>query len=307
MSIQNDGIKEGNLVLRKAVIPVAGLGTRGLPFTKEVPKELLPLIDTPAIQLIVEEVINSGIEQVVFITSKGKSILEDYLDPSPALIQFLHKRGKEELAHLVEKVGRLCEVISIRQKEPLGLGHAIQCAEPVVGKDWFSVCLGDEIFPLWPDLKNRPAIQQVVEAAKSTECSVVGVIEVPRSEVSAYGIVDLEGKSPEDRACVVKNTIEKPPVSRAPSSYAIIGRYVFSSEIFDCLKQIKAGSGGEIQLTDAMSLLCASHKLQAIRVQGPRYDIGNHFSYVRAQIDFALRRPELASPLREYLKSVLSQ
>jgi len=290
--------------IRKVVLPVAGLGTRGLPFTKEIPKEMLPIIDTPTVHFIVEEVLAAGIEQVIFVTSKGKHALEDYFDPSPALVAWLRKRGKEEFADKIEKIAQLVEVITVRQKEPLGLGHAVACARSVVGNEWFAVCLGDEIFPPWNKAGEAPALKQLVDTAEKLQTSVVGVFEVPKTETTSYGIVDTGGKTFSGSPLRVERTVEKPKPEHAPSPYAILGRYVFDSEIMECLKRVAPGVGGEIQLTDGMDMLAANGKLHAWQVQGCRYDIGNHFFYVKAQVDAALRRPELASRLREYLKSL---
>ena len=289
--------------LRKVVIPVAGLGTRGLPFTKEVPKELIPVIDTPAIHFIVEEVLAAGIDQIIFVTAKGKSALEDYFDLSPQLEDALRKKGNDVLADQVKKIGSQCEVISIRQKSPLGLGHAIACARSVVGDEMFAVCLGDEIFPQWFPRKQN-GLQKLVEAALRMESSVVGVMEVPKSETGAYGIIDIGGKILAGEPVPVQKTIEKPKPELAPSHYAIIGRYVFRPEIFDNLARLKPGVGGEFQLTDAMAPLCRAGALYAMAMEGPRFDVGNHLSYLKASIEFAFRRPELADGLKSYLKSL---
>lgn len=286
------------------MIPVAGLGTRGLPFTKEVPKELLPIIDTPAIHYIVEEVIAAGIEQVIFITSKGKSVLEDYFDPSPNLEKWLRARGKERLADKISQIGRLCEVISIRQKEPLGLGHAIYCARHVISDEMFAVCLGDEIFPPWEEEAHFSALKKLVVAAEELKSSVVGVVEIPKEDTLSYGIVDLGGEILGAAPCRVKRAVEKPKPSDAPSRYGIIGRYVFEPGLFDTLKEVRPGVGGEIQLTDGMNQLALAGRLHALRIEGPRYDIGNHFFFVKAQIDAALRRPGLSDRLRQYLRSL---
>lgn len=288
------------------MIPVAGLGTRGLPFTKEVPKELLPIIDTPAIHYIVEEVILAGIEQVIFITSKGKSVLEDYFDPSPNLEKWLRARGKEELADKISRIGRLCEVISVRQKEPLGLGHAIYCARHVIGDEMFAVCLGDEIFPPWEEGAHSSALKKLVVAAEELKSSVVGVVEIPKEDTLSYGIVDLGGEIPGVAPCRVKRSVEKPKPSDAPSPYGIIGRYVFAPGLFDILKEVRPGVGGEIQLTDGMNQLALRGQLHALRIAGPRYDIGNHFFFVKAQIDAALRRSGLSDRLRQYLRSLVN-
>lgn len=291
---------QGNI--KKVVIPVAGLGTRGLPFTKEIPKEMLPIIDVPTVHFIVEEVLSAGIEQVVFVTSKGKSTLEDYFDPSPNLENWLRKRGKLELADKIHSIGHLCEVISVRQKEPLGLGHAVLCAAPILGNEPFAVCLGDEIFPAWGE--EKPALKQLVDAASETDGSVVGIVEIPAQETKSYGIVDVGGKKLTHGPSPVLRTVEKPAPEKAPSHYAIIGRYVFENAVLDHLREISPGVGGEIQLTDAMDRLCRAGKLCAVPVKGCRYDIGSHFSFVKAQIDAALRRPELADRLRAYMKSL---
>lgn len=291
--------------VKKVVIPVAGLGTRGLPFTKEIPKELLPVIDTPAIHFIVEEVLSAGIEQVIFITAKGKSVLEDYFCPSPSLESWLVKRGKTLLADQVKRIGSLCEVISVRQKEPLGLGDAINCARHLIHNERFAVCLGDEIFPQWKENDDSPStLNRLVSSAESACSSVVGIMEVSREQCSSYGIVDLGGKTASDQPAKVLQAVEKPSPANAPSQYAIVGRYVFEPAIFDCLKEIKPGSGGELQLTDAMNMLCNVGKLQAILATSQRYDLGNHFFYLKAQIDYALTRPELSQQVQSYLRTI---
>jgi len=291
--------------VRKVVIPVAGLGTRGLPFTKEVPKEMLPVIDTPTIHFIVEEVISAGIEQVIFVTSKGKSMMEDYFDPSPNLESWLRKRGKEALADRIRSIGHLCEVISVRQKEPLGLGHAINCARSIVHDEMFAVCLGDEIYPSW-EFKpgDRPTLAKLIDTARELRSSVVGVVKIPKSDSTSYGMIDVGGETLQDKPLKIRRTVEKPKPDDAPSPYAIIGRYVFEPVLFDYLKDVKPGVGGELQLTDGMDRLCQAGKLHAQLVSGLRYDIGNHFSYIQAQVDAALHRPELAERLRNYLRTL---
>ncbi len=291
--------------IKKVVIPVAGLGTRGLPFTKEIPKELLPVIDTPTVHFIVEEVISAGIEQVIFVTSKGKSVLEDYFDPSPNLENWLKRRGKDALAEKIHRIGNLVEVISVRQKEPLGLGHAIYCARHVVGNEGFAVCLGDEIFPEWNAKAGFvPVLKRLVDAAQSLNSSVVGVVEIPKEDTTSYGIIDVGGEKLTQKPAPIRRTVEKPKPSDAPSPYAIIGRYVFEPVLFDYLKEVRPGVGGELQLTDGMDMLCKAGKLNAMLVDAMRFDIGNHFSYLKAQIQSALVRPELASKLRDYLRTL---
>lgn len=287
--------------VRKVVIPVAGLGTRSLPFTKVVPKELVPILNTPTVHFIVEEVIAAGIEQVILVTSSGKTALEDYFDVNADLIRTLRERGKDELAATVEATGRMCEVISVRQKEPLGLGHAVLCAAPVLGNEPFAVALGDEIFPPWDKTPVEPPLAVLAEQASRENASVIGVMKVPMENTKSYGIVDVGGETVGTKPVAVKRTIEKPSPDKAPSPYAIIGRYVFGPEILEKLRRVKPGVGGEIQLTDAMSLLAGEGKLFASAVQGSRYDIGSLFGYVKAQVDAGLRHPEIGPQLREYL------
>jgi len=293
--------------LKKAVLPVAGLGTRGLPFTKEVPKELTPILDTPAILYIVEEVIAAGIQEIVFVTSKGKSSLEDFFDPSPQLMAILEQRGKRELAEKIKYIGEMCQVISVRQKMPLGLGHAVLCAAPVVGKEPFVVCLGDEIFPPWK-LNGKPSLlQRLMNGYEKTGQSVVGVVEVPKEDTVNYGMIDVAGKKLENEPVKVLKTVEKPSPDKSPSLYGILGRYVFTSEILDKLRDTKPGRGGEIQLTDAMNLLAADGRLQALKVEELRYDVGNPWYNLKAQIDSALRRSDIKGKLLEYMQACIRQ
>ncbi|MCB0405509.1 MAG: UTP--glucose-1-phosphate uridylyltransferase [Bdellovibrionales bacterium] len=291
--------------IKKVVIPVAGLGTRSLPFTKVVPKELVPVLSTPTIHFIVEEVVAAGIEQVIFVTSSGKTALEDYFDVNHALVRTLRERGKEDLAACVEKTSQLCEVISVRQKEPLGLGHAVLCAAPVIGGEPFAVALGDEIFPPWDPKAPQSPLAVLAEQASKTAASVIGVMKVPRERTASYGIVDVGAAEVGTTPVPVKATVEKPRPEKAPSEYAIVGRYAFGPEILDCLKSIKPGIGGEIQLTDAMSALAAEGSLYASAVQGCRYDMGSLLGYVSAQIDAGLREPSIAGPLKDYLRTLL--
>jgi UTP--glucose-1-phosphate uridylyltransferase len=291
--------------VRKVVIPVAGLGTRGLPFTKEVPKELLPVLDTPTVHFIVEEVLAAGIEQVIFVTSKGKSALEDYFDPSPALENWLEKRGKFEQLDLIRRIGKMCEVVLVRQKEPLGLGHAILCAKNVVGNEPFAVCLGDEIFPPWDAINKKEApLKRLIRAHSEKGASVVGVVEIPIIDSHAYGMIDTGGITPDDLPVPIRRTVEKPAPDKAPSPFAIIGRYVFEPQLFDELKEVRPGTGGEIQLTDGIDKLGQKSKMFALLLRGCRYDMGNLYYYVKAQLDEALRRPELAPRIKEYIKTL---
>ena len=288
--------------IKKAVIPVAGWGTRGLPFTKEVPKEMIPILDIPAIHFVVEEAIHSGIEQIIFVTARGKSALEDYFDDSPYLIEILRKKGKHEQADFLQKIGKMCEIISVRQKEPKGLGHAILAAKNVVGNEPFGVCLADEIFPSWdPRNKSLPPLKQLTEISKSTGLSSIGVMEIDPKDSSSYGMIRME--TPKFRGIYEKvlGTVEKPTPEKSPSNYAVVGRYVFQPEIMAALSEVKPGFGGEIQLTDAMDSLCSNKGLLAVDLKNERYDVGNLFQFLKAQIDFALKKPELSDKLKSYL------
>jgi UTP--glucose-1-phosphate uridylyltransferase len=284
-----------------AVIPVAGFGTRSLPFTKEIPKELLPALDVPAIQLIVEEAASAGVETVVLVTGRGKHAIEDHFSPRPELEQFLRARGKEALLDRIATLPKRCEVIAVRQPAPLGLGHAVECARPVVGQRRFAVLLGDEIF-----LRRRPeeptGLGTLAAAAVPEGHSTVGILDVPASETKNYGIVDLGGVAPDRGPVPVKGSVEKPEPGKAPSRYAIIGRYVFSPDIFDALADVPFGKGGEKQLTDAMDRLCRQGRLHAVKMPSNRYDMGSALGFLKAQVDTALARPELAPAVVAYLR-----
>lgn len=295
----------------KVVIPVAGLGTRSLPFTKEVPKELLPIVDTPAVHHIVEEVLAAQIETVVLVTGRGKSALEDYFDLSPGLMATLEKRGKGDLVAQLEKVGRMVDLVTVRQKEALGLGHAVLCARPVLGKEPFAVCLGDEVFPAWGIPKGEePELKKLVEVASRTGHSTIGVMQVSLEDTRNYGVIDIGSHQLDVRSRdgeLVRGTVEKPNPKDAPSRYAVIGRYVFDNEILDCLAKVKPGRGGEIQLTDGMDMLARSGKLRAVLMAGTRYDMGNHLQAIVAQVDAGLQRPELRERLKIELHSLLQR
>ena len=288
--------------ISKIVIPVAGVGTRGLPFTKEVPKELLPIIDIPAIHFVVEEAVNSGISQIVFVTAKGKSAIEDYFDYSPALEDFLRRCDKAQWADRLKQIAEMCDVISVRQKKPLGLGHAVFCARNIVGREPFAVALGDEIYPDWDN--RTSALKQLTTSFDHLGTSVIGVKEVPIEDTSKYGIVDPNPNSLADEPVRISQAIEKPAPDKAPSCYAITGRYVFESNIFEKINMITPGSGGEIQLTDAIDSLAKEGRMYAQRISAHRYDVGSQFSYVQAQIEFALRRSDLKEKMKQYLREL---
>jgi len=281
--------------IRKAVIPAAGLGTRFLPATKSMPKEMLPIIDKPVIHYVVQEAINSGIEDIIIITGRGKRAIEDYFDSNPELEFHLHNAGKEKILKQVKNISSLADIHYIRQKEPLGLGHAILKAEKHIGDEPFAVLLGDDIIR-----NGKPATLQLMESFEKTNCSVIGVEEVPMEKISRYGVVDVLETDPLE----IKSLVEKPKQEDAPSNLGIIGRYVLTNEIFECLHRTEKGHGDEIQLTDALKLLLDQQKMYAKKINGARYDVGDKFNYVRAIIDFALRREKLGASVREYLSKL---
>lgn len=285
--------------IRKAVIPAAGLGTRFLPATKAIPKEMIPIVDVPMIQHIVEEAVRAGIEQVILITARHKESIENHFDHNYELEDTLEKKQKEELARVSKELAGLCDLISIRQKNPMGLGHAVLCAEPAVGNEPFAILLGDDLID-----SDVPCTRQLVDVYEREQGSVVGVMEVPREDVSKYGIVGGQMKG--ERLMQVDHLVEKPAPKDAPSQFAIPGRYVLSPAIFDCLRQTKPGKGGEIQLTDGLQLLAKKEKLFAYQFAGTRYDTGDRLGFIDATLAFALRRPELAEGVRELMKKHLS-
>ena len=285
--------------VKKGVIPAAGLGTRFLPATKAMPKEMLPLIDRPVIQYVVEEAIASGIEDILIITGRGKRAIEDYFDDSPELELHLKESGKEDLLREVQEVSSLADIHYIRQKEPKGLGDAVLRAEKHIGDEPFAVLLGDDI------IRNfTPCTRQLIDISGCYNASVLAVEEIPREKVSSYGII--RGRGFADSLYLIEDIVEKPSVEEAPSNLGAIGRYVFTPEIFDCLKRTPVGVGGEIQLTDAIRMLRQQQKVYAYVFKGKRYDTGDKAGYVQAIIDFALERPslrgEIISHLREAMK-----
>lgn len=284
--------------VKKGVIPAAGLGTRFLPATKAMPKEMLPLIDRPVIQYVVEEAIASGVEDILIITGRGKRAIEDYFDDSPELELHLKESGKEELLKVVQDVSSLADIHYIRQKEPKGLGDAVLRAEKHVGNEPFAVLLGDDI------IRNiTPCTQQLIDISGRYNASVLAVEEVSREKVSSYGII--RGREFTDSLYLLEDIVEKPSVAEAPSNLGAIGRYVFTPEIFDCLKRTPVGVGGEIQLTDAIRLLSQQQKVYAYAFKGKRYDTGDKAGYVQAIIDFALERPSLREEIMPHLRKAM--
>ncbi|MGC9119930.1 MAG: UTP--glucose-1-phosphate uridylyltransferase GalU [Sulfurihydrogenibium sp.] len=284
--------------VRKAVIPVAGFGTRFLPATKSTPKEMMPLIDKPIIHYIVEEAVNSGIETIIFVTGRHKRAIEDYFDYYPELEQVLKKSGKEEEIEKLRQISNMAEFVYIRQKEQLGLGHAVLTAERLVGDEPFAVLLGDEV------IKNKdyPGIRQLIDVYHQFGKSVIGTMEVPREDVSKYGIV--AGKEVVDGIKLVEKLVEKPPVEEAPSTSAIIGRYVLTPDIFEALKKTPLGKGGELQLTDGLALLRNKEVIYSKDVEGLRHDTGNKIGYLEAILDFALEREDVRE---EFIKILMEK
>ncbi len=284
--------------IRRAVIPVAGKGTRFLPATKQVPKEMIPIINLPMIHYVVEEAILSGIEQVVFITASGKNAIEDYFDRNFDLEDFLVKNGKIKELELVQKIGNMVEVTSIRQKEQLGLGHAVLCAKDVVGNEPFAVILGDEIVR-----GPNPVTKQLIEISeKNNGANVVGVMEIDPQETFRYGVVKGKYTDETKKTLRMETMVEKPKPEVAPSNLATPGRYIFRPEIFDALKVIPRGVGGEYQLTDAINMLASNSEVYAHIFNGSRFDTGSIEGYLNATIEFALMDPSTEPMMRKILK-----
>ncbi len=283
--------------VRKAVIPVAGLGTRLLPVTKSVPKELLPIVDIPAIQVIVEECVASGIEEVIFITGRGKGGLEDHFDYSYELEKVLEERGRTQELETVRRVASMIRTVAVRQKKPLGLGHAILQAKDVVGDEPFFVLLPDDIIDADP-----PVTKQMLDVYQQYGQSVVSIMEVPNDEVSRYGIIHGEKWAP--RLHRIRQLVEKPEPDSAPSNLAVIGRYLLPPVIFEYLEAVQLDSSGEIQLTDALARLAREKALIGYVFDGVRHDTGDRLGLITANIAYALRRPELKDKLWEYINSL---
>lgn len=284
--------------VRKAVIPAAGLGTRFLPATKAQPKEMMPIVDKPAIQYIVEEAIESGIESILIVTGRNKGSIEDHFDRSVELEQTLEEKGKWELLNQVRGISELVDIHFIRQKEPLGLGHAVLCAEAFIGDEPFAVLLGDDIM-----VSDPPALKQLIHAYEASERSVIGVRRVPRHDVSKYGIVSHAGQ--QNRLYKVKDLVEKPDPDQAPSNVAIMGRYILKPSIFQMLRTIERGAGNEYQLTDALRRVCQREGLLALDLKGQRYDIGDKFGYMKAVVEMGLARQDMRTQLLDYLKEIV--
>ena len=286
--------------VRKAIIPAAGLGTRFLPATKAMPKEMLPIVDKPTIQYIVEEAVASGIEDIIIVTGKGKRAIEDHFDHAFELEQNLINKGKFELLEKVQQSSNMANIHYIRQQEPKGLGHAVWCARKFIGDEPFGVLLGDDIVQAEP-----PCLKQLIHQFEETQSSIIGVQRVPDDETHRYGIIDPAVR--EGNRYKVRRFVEKPPLSEAPSNLAIMGRYILTPDIFELLETQEAGAGGEIQLTDAIQRLNQEQNVYAYHFEGVRYDVGEKLGFILTTIEFALNHDEMRKPLVDKLQELLYQ
>jgi len=286
--------------IRKAVIVAAGLGTRMLPASKVIPKEILPVVDMPAIQVVVEEAVASGIEEIILVLAPGRTLALEHFQPSEELETLLEKRGKKDILETVLRTSRLARFVQVEQREPLGLGHAVLQAREAVGNEPFGVFYPDDLVD-----GPRPLLKQIIDAAQSVNAPVLSLLRVARSELSKYGIV--EATKVGERLYHLTGMVEKPAPEKAPSELAIIGRHVLTPDIFEVLTTTTPGAGGEIQLTDAMLELARRRKVYGYEFEGVRYDVGDRVGFITAQVGYGLKRPELADRLRAYLKSALAE
>jgi UTP--glucose-1-phosphate uridylyltransferase len=285
--------------VRKAVFPAAGLGTRFLPATKAQPKEMLPLVDKPIIQYVIEEAVASGLTSIIIVTGRGKNAIEDHFDVSAELERLLQERGKTELLEEVRAISSMINVCYVRQGETLGLGHAVLMAKDLVGDEPFAVMLGDDIID-----SAVPCMKQMVEVFEKHQGPVIAVHRVPREEISAYGVIDGLPEGDSGRVYRIRDMVEKPSVAEAPSDLAIIGRYVLTPDIFEALERTPRDAAGEIQLTNGLRALARKRPLYGYRFEGVRHDAGNKLGFLKATVEFALKREDLGGPFREYLKSL---
>ena len=284
--------------VKKAIIPAAGLGTRFLPATKAQPKEMLPIVDKPTIQYIIEEAVASGIEDIIIVTGRSKRAIEDHFDRSLELESALSKSGKDDMLEEIQGISELANIYYIRQKEAKGLGHAIACAKTFIGNEPFAVLLGDDIVYN----EEIPCLKQLLDVFDEYQTSILGVQTVPMEDTSKYGIV--EGKEVDDRIYKVRNLVEKPAPGTTKSNVAILGRYIITPQIFDLLETAQPGSGGEIQLTDALERLGKTQPIYAYNFKGKRYDVGDKLGFLSATVEYALRRDELKDKFTQYLKGL---
>ncbi|GAA0861366.1 UTP--glucose-1-phosphate uridylyltransferase GalU [Paraclostridium tenue] len=287
-------------IVRKAIIPAAGLGTRFLPATKSQPKEMLPIVDKPTLQYIIEEAVQSGIEEILIVTGRSKKSIEDHFDRSIELELELEQKGKTEMLKMVQDISNMVDIYFIRQKEPKGLGHAIYCAKSFVGDEPFAVLLGDDIVD-----SNIPCLSQMIDIYNEYNTSILGVQEIAKENTDKYGILDV--KYIEDRVYKVKDMVEKPKVEEAPSNIAILGRYIITPAIFEILENQAPGKGGEIQLTDALKTLGKNEAIYAYNFEGRRYDVGDKLGFLEATVDFALKRPELRYEFMNFLTKKIDE
>lgn len=285
--------------IKKAVIPAAGLGTRFLPATKAQPKEMLPIVDKPTLQYIIEEAVESGIEEILIITGKNKKSIEDHFDKSVELELELEQKGKKDLLEIVQNISKMINIYYIRQKEPRGLGDAIYCARSFIGDEPFAVMLGDDIVD-----NDVPCLKQLMSAYEEYRTTILGVQSVPEEETNKYGII--AAKHIENRIYKVKDLVEKPELGKQPSNMAILGRYIITPEIFEILENQEPGKGGEVQLTDALKTLSKKEAMYAYEFEGRRYDVGDKLGFLEATVDFALKREEIREPFMKYLNKVCS-
>jgi len=283
----------------KAVFPAAGLGTRFLPATKAQPKEMLPLVDKPIIQYGVEEALAAGCNQIIIVTGRGKTAIEDHFDHSYELERILEEKGKKDLLKVVRQISDLIHVAYVRQKEALGLGHAVLTARELVGKEPFAVLLADDVIDA-----EEPVLKQMMRVFDEKQCSVIATQVVEGPAISAYGVSDAKSVDGNERLFEVHNMVEKPALKDAPSNLAIIGRYILTPRVFDVLTEIQAGAGGELQLTDALKLLHKQEKMYAYVYEGKRHDTGDKLGFLKATVQFALKREDLGGPLKEYLRGL---
>lgn len=288
--------------IKKAIIPAAGLGTRFLPATKAMPKEMLPIVDKPAIQFIVEEAVKSGIEDIIIVTGRGKRSIEDHFDKSYELEETLYRKNKHDILQEVQQISNMANIHYIRQKEPRGLGDAILCARRFIGDEPFAVLLGDDVV-----MSVRPCLHQLIQIFNRYSSTIVGVQQVHEEEINKYGIIDPKNILPTPNVISVNKLVEKPSVEEAPSNYAILGRYILKPEIFPILAELKPGAGGEIQLTDAINRLNEEQEVLAYDFEGVRYDLGDKFGFVKATLDFAMQREDMKKDVFRYLENVINK
>ncbi|HEV7499980.1 MAG TPA: UTP--glucose-1-phosphate uridylyltransferase GalU [Vicinamibacteria bacterium] len=285
--------------VRKAVFPAAGLGTRFLPATKAQPKEMLPLVDKPIIQYVIEEAVAAGLTNIIIVTGRGKNAIEDHFDVSYELERLLQERGKTDLLDQVRAISNMINVSYVRQGEALGLGHAVLVARDLVGDEPFAVMLGDDIID-----NTTPCMKQMVDVFERYQGPVIAVHKVPKDEISSYGVIDGEAEKDDDRVYRIRDLVEKPSAEDAPSDLAIIGRYILTPDIFDALATTPRDAAGEIQLTNGLRALKDRRPMYGYRFEGVRHDAGNKLGFLKATVEFALKREDLGGPFREYLKGL---